>query len=480
MASFYDWLSNTRNLLNMKKLFFLSILTLLMISCKKHEKRYVRKNIHSVEARKDVEALDKALKIMREKNCSDPLSWYYQGSIHWIPDTINNNLLCDSYKNVSDLKDAWDNCTHTPQGQEVLHFLVWHRMYIYHFEKIIRKLSGYDDFALPYWAYTNNDKEDKTLQETFRNASSSLYENARFDSLNMGYPVSGEIERALDLTKLFKSTSYETFCINIDKAPHGAMHDYIGAGNDTTGLLKFDNKITNSVTSTGLMGWVPTAGFDPVFWTHHSNIDRLWQQWTNSENGKNVTIDDLNKTPWPYEFFDENGKKVTYSLEEVLKVIYDLDYNFDDTKVQPKENPKETIVRSKKFETKKLSQKLTSNKTEVNLGQKELFLGDKVLITVSFLNVPKGSYEVYLSLDNDPHPSDEGFLGFMTFFGADHKVQGKTCQRGCCGNLVEGRRRQTFTFEVTDKPKDKNLKIVILKNNNNVHKDLIIENVEFH
>ena len=67
------------------------------------QKRWVRKNIHSVEAKKDVEALNKALQIMRSKNCSDPTSWYYQGAMHWIPDTIINNHLCDSYHTTKKL-----------------------------------------------------------------------------------------------------------------------------------------------------------------------------------------------------------------------------------------------------------------------------------------------------------------------------------------------------------------------------------------
>jgi len=113
------------------------------------QSKFIRRNIHSKEAQADVEALNKALSIMRQKSCSDPTSWYYQGAIHWIPDTIKNQNLCDSYHNISQLKEAWDNCTHTKESE--IHFLVWHRLYIYHFEKIVRKLSGKKDFALPYW-----------------------------------------------------------------------------------------------------------------------------------------------------------------------------------------------------------------------------------------------------------------------------------------------------------------------------------------
>ena len=66
--------------------------------------RFVRKNANSVEAQSDLEAMNKALTIMREKGCTDPMSWYYQGAIHWIPDSIGKNPLCESYSTVADLK----------------------------------------------------------------------------------------------------------------------------------------------------------------------------------------------------------------------------------------------------------------------------------------------------------------------------------------------------------------------------------------
>lgn len=465
----------------MKKItFFIIFLTLIFFSCSEEKKKnYVRKNIHSVEAQKDVEAMNKALEIMRKMPCDNPLSWYYQGAIHWVPDTIKANMLCPSYRNVSDLKDGWDNCTHTPEGQEVVHFLTWHRLYIFHFEKIVRKLSGYDEFALPYWGYTENDLTNKTLHEVFRTSGAGLYESARFDSLNLGYPVSGEISRALILDKLFKTTSYEVFCKNIDKAPHGAMHDYIGAGNDTTGTLKFFNKITGTQTSTGLMGWVPTAGFDPIFWTHHSNIDRLWQQWSNSRNGQPVTLEELQRTPWPYVFFDENGKRVEYTLEEVEKIIYNLNYEFDDTKVQKPRTFVRLINPKKQKDSLVLSHKVESHETSLNLGNRHFTKGDKVHVLVSFLNVPKGVYEVYLNSDETPHPTDQQFLGFMTFFGSDHKTAGETCIRGCCGRLINGRRQLEFTFEVTSNEGNKNFLLNILKLNKNIHSDLVIEQITF-
>lgn len=442
--------------------------------------RYVRHEVHSIEAQKDLAALDTALKIMRAKDCSDPLSWYYQGAIHWIPDSIGANPLCESYKTSADLKEAWDNCTHSPSGKEKLHFLVWHRLYIWHFEKIVRKLSGYEDFTLPYWDYSGPNPSTKVLQEMFRTPGTGVYEACRYDALNAGQPISGEIERALDLTSLMKRTDYQSFCYQINAAPHGAMHDYIGAGNDTTGTLQFKNPITGSITNTGLMGWVPTAGFDPVFWTHHSQIDRIWQQWTNSENGKPVTLDELKAVEWPYVFFDENGKKVTYTLEQALEIIYTMDYDFDDVKVQPKSTTPivkafpETVIASSDKPIS-INSQITDAVTQLSLSgnhPKKV----KLVLTVSYTKLPHGVYEVYVNNKDEFSTADEEFVGYMIFFGTDHKMSGASCKKGCCTPLTS-KGRPTFQFEY-EIPYSRDNKIQIYKHNGKHTGDLVIEKIE--
>ena len=446
----------------------------------KTEMRWIRRNAHSPEAGKDLIALNKALEIMRAKDCKDPLSWYYQGAIHWIPDTIKNNRWCGFYHNVGDIQEGWDNCTHTPSGKEKLHFLAWHRLYIWHFEKIVRKLSGDTTFALPYWSYTANNERDKCMPDIFRDKHSALFEEARFDSLNQGWPISGEINRALDLTKLMSYSNYKMFCLNINAAPHGAMHDFIGAGNDTTGTLQFNNSITGTTTNTGLMGWVPTAAFDPIFWTHHSNIDRIWQQWHNSTNGQPVTREQLEEVEWPYVFFDENGKKVTYTIDEVLEILYKMDYDFDDTPVKEKElrvqsqQPNKVVVQDST--PKKVSGKVT---TGIKLTGPVTATGNnsKVIleVVVSFTKVPKGVYEVYVNETGTHHPSNPTFAGFMTFFGADHKMSGKSCEKGCCRKLnKQGKPEFTFEFEVNSSSE---YNITIYKDNGKHTGDLTIDKV---
>jgi hypothetical protein len=463
------------------QIFILSIVavTSILYSCKQDEKRYIRKNINYTDAQPDIVAMDSALKIMREKNCIDPTSWYYQGAIHWVPDTIKDNRLCASYNDINDLRPAWDNCTHTRNDKEEIHFLIWHRLYIWHFEKIVRKLSGKKDFALPYWAYTDTDRveSNRTLHRKFRNSKSYLYESARFDSLNMGFPITdAEVSRAFHLNNLFDQKTYVGFGTTIDNGIHGAMHDYIGGAEDTTKL--YPNKITGTLTPVGLMGWVPTAAFDPVFWIHHSNIDRLWAQWTNSRNGQNVTLDELKSYNWSYTFFDENGKEVVYTPEDIIRIIYTMDYDFDDTEVKPSSNPINQIVRAPSPIQKQIKIKIDSEFTNIPLLDVRAKSIHKLSITVSFLDVPRGVYEVYLNADGTPSPDEDSIIGNMSFFGSDHKVAGQTCIRGCCGEIVNGRIQRTFDYEIVNPQiTDAVTQIQIVKWNKQIHKDLVVESI---
>jgi tyrosinase len=58
--------------------------------------------------------------------------------------------------------------------------------------------------------------------------------------------------------------------------PHNLLHLAIG------GSISPDANPEKS----GLMAVVQTAAFDPVFWVHHCNIDRLWNVW-DSMPGRN-------------------------------------------------------------------------------------------------------------------------------------------------------------------------------------------------
>jgi len=446
-----------------KLLIILGIFTTLFIaSCSNEsEVRYVRKNANSTEAQSDIEAMEKAMEIMKSKDCSDPTSWYYQAAIHWVPQEIDSNKLCESYTDWTELKMAWDECTHSNSGAEEINFLIWHRMYIWHFEKIVRKTSGKEDFALPYWGYTNYNNADKIMPSEWRNTSSSLYEDARVKSLNSGKPIEGASRRSIDgsYPKLMEITDYQTFNSNFDRGIHGTMHNYIGMGNHIHAI--YYNRIMQKNSITGLMAQVPTAAFDPIFWAHHSNIDRVFQKWLNSPNGQKMTLQQLKDNPWKYQFFDENGKSVVYTPEEVMAVVYSMDYDYDDTKVQPNENAPVAQIGIKQVIASLASNTLVKGKsTHVGTLKNSASYNNKrtlLEISTTFDELPMGVYEVYVNHSDGTsfEPSDKSFVGTMSFFGANHgDPRNKTCLKGCCSPISEdGKLMTVFKYEISTSEK---------------------------
>lgn len=433
------------------------------------KKMYVRKNADSPEAQRDLVALDSAIKVMKTLPCENPLSWYYQGAIHAVPPQVPSDYpLCQSFATSHNLLTAWNNCTHDhAQGnvKEIpIHFLTWHRLYIYHLEKVVRKLSGYADFALPYWNYANamdGTPGNRMMPAPLRDSAKSIFELSRFADINAGKPIEGAAVRALSLTKLFQNSVYAEFSSDFEGGLHGTIHDYVGAGNDGT------NNIYNPIYGTnmqggGIMAWVPSAGFDPVFWLHHAEVDHIWQMWTNKTNVR-VTLAELQDKPWPYVFFDENGKQVTYTLDSnFIQMVYNLDYQYDDlqqaapTTAQPmavlQGVPHDTIthvVVGKKIEGKALQHTMAHNLAQgFVLKSQTAAEGKRVHLSleISYTEQPRGPYEVYLNLPAKATPDHEGanFVGFINFFGSTHHP----AQHGM--HSAGEKHSMTFQFDVTD------------------------------
>jgi Common central domain of tyrosinase len=434
---------------------------------------YVRKNASSPAAQADLDALNVAIGKMKGLPCDDPTSWYYQGGIHWVPDDVedgsnlkNGNPFCAGYNGTTaTLKPAWDNCTHTT-GME-LHFLVWHRLYIYYFEDIVRAKSGKADFALPYWNYV--DQKDAVMPPVFAKKNSNVFESARCTVLNKGKPIESKEYgpgKDLDISHLMTNTLYSLFNDAIDNAPHGAMHVYIGGRiNGET----FSNPIYQARLpgKGGVMAHVPSAAFDPIFWLHHAEIDFLWQQWMKSPKGQKPNLAQLQAAPIHYNFFGRNGNPVTLTVEQAYNMVFSLPVTYDSIQATANfaevtslmnEKPQESatapteIAHSATPHVIKGKETSFSTKLETNaVGLADIIASQAnrrvvLHLTVSFTKEPTGSYHVYLQNGADEQRgSTPKFIGNMTFFGA-----GLHARHGVATAGAEHKLTKSFQFDVSN------------------------------
>jgi tyrosinase len=79
------------------------------------------------------------------------------------------------------------------------------------------------------------------------------------------------------------------------------------------------------------MGSFETAGLDPIFWLHHSNIDRLWNVWRarNARHQNPATASWL--TDVSFDFHDFGGNIVSHIAKDVVDSTADpLSYKYQD------------------------------------------------------------------------------------------------------------------------------------------------------
>jgi len=238
-----------------------------------------------------------AINAMKALPSTNPLSWAYQAAIHG---TLSGPP-----------QPAWSTCEHG-----TLEFLSWHRMYLYWFERIIRKKSGDPNFALPFWNYES--ASERYLPPPFRTPGTGLYvaDADRGTGWNSG---SSFLQASTVSTAgCMPQVPFSSFSSNLEGTPHAAVH--IAFGN--TG---------------GWMGSVPTAAQDPIFYLHHCNIDRLWNAWLAQGGGRSDPLSDSTFKDKKFLFFDENGKQVWMTGCDILRAQDQLGYTYQGEPPQVKQ-----------------------------------------------------------------------------------------------------------------------------------------------
>jgi hypothetical protein len=248
---------------------------------------YTRRNIYCLNAySSEVVAYKAAITAMQALPATNGRSWMAQANIHgaFAPPA---GMIADACEHGSTF------------------FLSWHRMYVYFFERIVRKLSGDANFALPYWGYSPTGS--RNLPAVFRTpatAANPLYTANRNASMNGGANMTAsQVQSGSALTH----TDFTNFTNSLNGTPHGAVHNAVGGG-----MSSFEE-----------------AGQDPIFWLHHCNIDRLWEVWLGSGGGR---VNPITNTSWmttPFNFYDENGATVTLTGAQIVDTVCQLRYQYE-------------------------------------------------------------------------------------------------------------------------------------------------------
>ena len=215
----------------------------------------LRRSLHGLSLNDPIlQAWRDGVRLLKARPASDPVSWANFAAIHGSDAGFN---LC-------------------PHGN--WYFLPWHRAYLLMYERTVRQLTGFSDFALPYWDWTlDRQMPQAFVDPTFAGSPNPLFEAQRdaspLDSLpdsTVGQAIINQIlldapfevfgtSRPAGQNNLDQSWVNCEFCGTfgrLEQTPHNLVHVFVG----------------------GIMGQANSA-LDPIFMMHHCNIDRIWWMW---------------------------------------------------------------------------------------------------------------------------------------------------------------------------------------------------------
>ncbi|MCG8422339.1 MAG: tyrosinase family protein [Proteobacteria bacterium] len=147
-------------------------------------------------------------------------------------------------------------------------FLPWMRAYLVKFERALRRVNA--GVVLPYWDWTSDEARANGIPmifagETYEDVDEGVWLNPLFRGpieFKNGYtqraPKSPAALRRLSdsVHYAMRATNFASFSSRLETSSDG-LHCWIG----------------------GAMADSACAAYDPIFWAHYANIDRLWAQW---------------------------------------------------------------------------------------------------------------------------------------------------------------------------------------------------------
>lgn len=334
---------------------------------------------------------------------------------------------------------TWCKCQHGSAN-----FTTWHRMYIYYFERVLRQAANDPNLTLPYWDYATDPQLPQAFRdETYVNAEGQVVPNplraeARRPQLNSG--AAGIGAGTSSAANAMAATNFNTFRQRLESGPHGAVHCAVSSGG----------------CPTGLMGFVPAAANDPIFYLHHANIDRLYECWLGVDPAGRLPTGNgvLNAR---FSFVDETGAVVARRVRDMLTTAQ-LGYSYAGGSSCPAPAAMEELVLADASGDgmTELTRGVTVAPLEVRDQRAEAALegaarsanaeGMRATVFVAGLEaeqVPGVIYNVYLAND----AGERAQIGVIDFFGF---MAGGPEAEGHAGHGGHDSTRRRFQFDATE------------------------------
>ncbi|XP_041026021.1 polyphenol oxidase, chloroplastic-like [Juglans microcarpa x Juglans regia] len=291
---------------------------------------------------------NKAIELMKSLPADDPRSFTQQANVHC--------AYCDGAYTQVGFPDL------DLQVHDCWLFFPFHRYYVYFYEKILGKLIGDPTFALPFWNWDS--PPGMQLPSLYAISNSALYDALRNANhqpptlLDLDYSGTDESSTKTDQFSsnlkimyrqmvgaknptLFFGSPYragddpDPGAGSIETTPHNNVH--LWTGDDTQPNIED-------------MGNFYSAGRDPIFFAHHSNVDRMWTIWkTLGGKRKDITDPDwLNST---FFFYDENADPVRVKVKDCLDntklryVYQDVEIPWAKTKPTPRKSKVKKVAK---------------------------------------------------------------------------------------------------------------------------------------
>jgi tyrosinase len=223
-----------------------------------------------------VEAYRDFVGMMKAKPAADPVSWIGFSNVH------------------GTTAGGFNKC---PHGN--WYFVPWHRAYLVMYEQMCRNLTGFADFAMPYWDWT----ADRQMPAAFTDPMWQGNPNPLFEPSRTMSPTASLPDNMVGQTQvmdvIYAETDFELFGTTRPMGQNSLDESWITDGSGNQGEMEANPHNRIHCTVGGIM-CTAISPQDAIFMMHHGNIDRIWAVWNSRGNANSAD------TLWTDMTFTEN------------------------------------------------------------------------------------------------------------------------------------------------------------------------------